>query len=112
MNSPQLPANDEAPRLAHPINKPNRNMKYMVVWNIKEQNMAPIVERWKTLNPVPGKGATQLARYHELGTGKGYSLYEASNPGALAKHLAGWADLADQKIVPVLDDNEMKRAMK
>jgi hypothetical protein len=47
-----------------------------------------------------------------MGTGKGYSLYEATNPGALAKHLLGWADLVDQKIVPVLDDNEMKRAAK
>jgi hypothetical protein len=87
-------------------------MKYMVVWNIKEQNLPAILERWKTLNPTPGKGAKLVARYHEMGTGKGYSLYEATNPGALAKHLLGWADLVDQKIVPVLDDNEMKRAAK
>ena len=87
-------------------------MKYMVVWNIKEQNLPAVLERWQTLNPMPGKGATLVARYHELGTGKGYALFEATKPGALAKYLLGWADLADQKVVPVLDDDEMKRAVK
>ena len=82
-------------------------MKYMVTWNIAPQNLPAVLERWGTQNPMPAKGATLVARYHEMGTGKGFALFDVTKPGALAKYLLGWSDLADQKVVPVLDDAEM-----
>jgi len=87
-------------------------MKYMSVWSISPENLPAVLERWTKHNPMPGKGVEMLGRYHEMGTGKGYALFEAKSPGALAKYLLGWADLCDQKVVPVLDDKEMKRALK
>ena len=52
-----------------------------------------------------------MGRWHEMGTGKGYSLLEADDPVALSKYQLAWADLVDLKIVPVVGDEEIAKAL-
>lgn len=52
-----------------------------------------------------------LDRWHEVGSGKGYALFETDNAVALSKFVLAWADLVDQKIVPVVGDEEIGQAL-
>ncbi|MEX0322723.1 MAG: DUF3303 domain-containing protein [Puniceicoccaceae bacterium] len=81
-------------------------MKYMATWSIAPENLAAVLERWKTINPMPEEGCKIIERWHVMGTGTGFILFEASDPAALARYNLGWADLADLDIVPVLDEAE------
>jgi hypothetical protein len=46
-----------------------------------------------------------------MGTGKGFALLEVEDEVALAKFMVAWADLVDQKIAPVMGDEEMAKAL-
>jgi hypothetical protein len=46
-----------------------------------------------------------------MATGKGYELFETDDPVALSKYLNAWSDLVDQKVVPVVDDDEVAKAL-
>jgi len=86
-------------------------MKYMSVWTIKSKNFEAAVKRFKEANPQPTAGVKLIARWHEMGTGKGFALLDADDPVALAKFMLAWADLVDQKIVPVMTDEEIVAAL-
>ena len=86
-------------------------MKFMSVWNIKPENLNAAVERFTTDNPEPSPGVKLISRWHEMGTGKGFALLEVEDQVALAKFMVAWADLVDQKIVPVMGDEEMAKAL-
>jgi len=86
-------------------------MKYMSVWTIKPENLKAAVNRFKEANPEPGSGVELVTRWHEVGTGKGFALLEADDPIALSRFMVAWADLVDQKIVPVVDDSEIAQAL-
>jgi len=86
-------------------------VKYMTVWSISEDNFADAVQRFSTENPQPPAGVTMLGRWHEMGTGKGFALFETDDPVALATYIMKWADLVDQQIVPVIDDHEVAKAL-
>ena len=86
-------------------------MKYMSVWSITPENFNAVIERFSTADPKPPAGVAMLDRWHEVGTGKGYALFETDDPVALSKFVLAWADLVDQKIVPVVGDEEMGKAL-
>jgi len=86
-------------------------MKYMSVWTIKPEHLSAAVKRFKENNPQTTRGVKLVARWHEVGTGKGYALLEVDDAVALARFMLAWADLVDQKIVPVLDDAEIAQAL-
>ena len=86
-------------------------MKYMSVWNITPENFKAVIERFSTADPKPPAGVTMLDRWHEVGSGKGYALFETDDAVALSKFVLAWADLVDQKIVPVVGDEEIGQAL-
>lgn len=86
-------------------------MKYMSVYYIAPENIKNTIKRFKEADPKPGAGAKLLGRWHEVGTGKGFALLEADDPVALTRFLVQWADLVDQKVVPVVDDGELSKAL-
>jgi len=86
-------------------------MKYMSVWSIKEANNAAAVERFSQNPPEVPEGVTMLGRWHECGTGKGFALMETDDPVALSRYIMAWADLVDQKITPVVEDEQIGQAM-
>ena len=86
-------------------------MKFMSVWSIKPENLNAAVERFTTDNPQPSPGVTLIARWHEMGTGKGFALLEVEDQVALAKFMLAWGDLVDQRLVPVMDDAEIAQAL-
>ena len=88
-------------------------MKYMMTVRIPPENMKAAIDRFKEdpKDPKPGSGAKIIGRWHEFGTGKAFVLLEADDPIGVAKHCVAWADLSDTKIVAVLEDEEMGKAL-
>lgn len=86
-------------------------MHYVVVWSIKPEQFEAVIERFATADPAPEAGTKLLGRWHEMGTGKGFSLIESDDPVSLSKYQLAWADLVDLKIVPVVGDEEIARAL-
>ena len=86
-------------------------MKFMSVWSIAPENMEAALKRYREADPKPGPGVKILGRWHEVGTGKGYTLFEADNLVELGSLCVQWADLADMKVVPVYDDEEAAKAL-
>lgn len=85
-------------------------MKYITQWTIRAENHEAVIKRFKEADPsVPG---VKMTRFHEMGTGRGFSLVESDDPVAVSKMALAWADLVDQKTVAVLSDAEVAAALK
>lgn len=84
-------------------------MKYVTVWSIRPENMQAVIKRFKEADPkIPG---VKMTRFHEMGTGRGFSITESDDPVAVAKFALAWADLVDQKTVAVVEDADIARAL-
>lgn len=85
-------------------------MKYITVWSIRPENMKAVVKRFQEGDPkIPG---VKMTRFHEMGTGRGFSLVESDDPVAVSKLALAWADLVDQKTIAVVGDAEVAAALK
>jgi hypothetical protein len=89
-----------------------KRMKYMEVWSVEPEHYGDAIERWKKARAeTKAPGTETLGIWFEVGTGKGYTLIETDDPLALSRRLHRWSDLIDQKIVPVVDGEEMAKAL-
>jgi hypothetical protein len=84
-------------------------MKYMTVWSIRPENMTAVIKRFKEADPkIPG---VKMTRFHEMGTGRGFSITESDDPVAVARFAMAWSDLVDQKTVAVVEDADIAKAL-
>ncbi|MGD8426802.1 MAG: DUF3303 family protein [Balneolaceae bacterium] len=86
-------------------------MLFMTRWSIKEDNYEAAVQRFSENPPEIPKGVTQVGRWHELGTGDGFALFETDDPTALSKYILSWADIVDQHMHAVVDDEAIAKAL-
>jgi len=86
-------------------------MKYMSTWTIRPENMKAAIERFKQTGGAPPAGVKILGRWYEMGTGHGFTLSESDDPVAVARAGIEWADLIDEKIVPVIEDAQIAAAL-
>jgi len=86
-------------------------VKYMTTWNISEDNYADAVARFKEADPTPPKGVTMIGRWHAMGTGYGFALFDVDDPIAFTKFIMQWSDLVSQEVTPVVTDEEAAQAM-
>jgi hypothetical protein len=85
-------------------------MKYMVTFTIRPENMKATTARFMAGEPT-AEGAKIIGRWHEMGTGRGFSLVESDDPVAVSKLAIAWADLIDQKTVAVIEDAQIVAAL-
>lgn len=85
-------------------------MKYVSVWTISPENYSATVERFKEGGPEIA-GVKIIARLHEMGTGKGFTFFEADDPAAACRESLAWADLIDITVYPVVDDATIAQAL-
>ena len=85
-------------------------MKYMYVWSVAPENLKAALKRFGE-DSEPMDGLTQLGRWHSVGTDGGYRLIETDDPVALKRMTLYWQDVMETKIVPVVDDEETRKAI-
>jgi hypothetical protein len=86
-------------------------MKYMTRWSIKEDNFQAAVDRFTQNPPATPEGVTMLGRWHQMGGGDGFALFESDDPVAVSQYILAWADLVDQEVCAVVDDAEIAQAL-
>ena len=85
-------------------------MKFMKVWSITPENMEAAGKRFGE-GIEPPEGIKVLGAWHEVSTGKGVTLLETDDPVALTRESLQWSDLIDMKVVPVVDAEEIGKAL-
>ena len=85
-------------------------MKYMVTFHIRPENIKAAIKRFMEGEPTV-EGAKIIGRWHEMGTGNGFSLVESDDPVAVSKLAVAWADLVDQRTVAVVEDAQIAAAL-
>ena len=86
-------------------------MKCMIVWSIKTEIRKEALERFKSGVEIFPEGVKLLGRWHEVGTGNGFTLLDVDDSVALTQFVFQWWDLVDMKIVPVVEDAEVGEAI-
>ena len=86
-------------------------MKFITKWSIKEENFAAAVDRFANDPPTLPNGVTMHGRWHQMGSGDGFSLIEADDAIALSRYIHQWSDLVDQEVYAVVDDAEIAQAL-
>ena len=85
-------------------------MKYVITWTFTPENQKAAIKRFEE-NSEPMDGIKQIARWHIVGTKRGFRVIETDDPVALSKLSIYWADLLDMKVEPVVDDDEIGKAL-
>jgi Protein of unknown function (DUF3303) len=84
-------------------------MKVMVVWRTIPGKYRTALEAFlRAGGPVPA-GAKTLGRWHVPGSVIGWHLIEG-DLGAVAQHVAEWADLLECEVYPVMEDADAAAA--
>jgi hypothetical protein len=86
-------------------------MMYMTVYSIAPENFEAVKKRFFEENE-PLEGVKRVGRWSEFGTSKGFDLFETDDPVAMSKLGFYWADLVDMKIVPVVEDEVVAKALR
>jgi Domain of unknown function (DUF3303) len=84
-------------------------MKFMVTWAIPPENFKETFARFKEGHAKVPAGAKMIGRWHETGTGKGFMVVEVEDMVAFTGWLMGWSDLSHQTVVPVVEDEDIRR---
>ena len=84
-------------------------MKCMVTWILPPENFKEAYARFKAGKAEAPTGVKILGRWHETGTGKGFMLLEVADMVAFTGWLMGWSDLSHQTVVPVVEDEDIRR---
>jgi hypothetical protein len=85
-------------------------VKYMMTWSFAPEKFDAVKKRFGE-NAEPMDGITQISRWHEVGTGRGFRVIETDDPVALTKLNIYWSDLLVLKTVPVVDDEAAAKAL-
>jgi hypothetical protein len=81
-------------------------MKYMITFPLSMATFKDRVARFLETGGSPPEGVTMHGRWHALGADKGFLLASTDDPKGIYKWVAGWADLIDFEVVPVIEDDE------
>ena len=81
-------------------------MKYMIVWKTVPGHYKPAVEQFlRTGGPLPA-GLKKVGRWHVPGSTLGWHLMEGDDLGAVAEHVAEWANTLEIEVYPVIEDDQ------
>ena len=88
-------------------------MKFMLCFTMKPETKArdEAIARFKKTGGQPPKGAKLLGRWTAADFSGGYDLLESDDAKALTEFALMWSDLMELRIVPVLEDAEVKEVL-
>ncbi len=87
-------------------------MKYMITFPIEKDTFKEAVARFLDNGGLPPAGVTMLGRWHALGGGEAFILAETDDPRGIYRWVAGWNDLLDFQVVPVIEDEDAQPILK
>jgi hypothetical protein len=88
-------------------------MKFMLTFTFKPETRGrdEAIARFKKTGGQPPKGVKLLGRWTAADFSGGFDLLESDDPGALTEFALMWSDLMELRIIPVVEDAQLKDAL-
>ena len=86
-------------------------MHFVSIYTFHEVNKNAIVARFKETGGAPSPGIKMLARWHDVGGHRGYTVCEADDPVAISIWSNKWSDLMKIEVFPVVNDEELVKVL-
>ena len=87
-------------------------MKFLITWKLHADKRHETLAQFSKMTPAEEKALMGdmrlIGRWHDLQSGRGAAVYEASDAAALARYSLAWNKYMDLEISPVLDDEETR----
>jgi hypothetical protein len=85
-------------------------MKFIVSWTVPQGTFNAAVARFLETGGAPPEGVKMLGRWHGM-DGKGFAISESTDPKAMYRWVAQWADLLPLTVTPCLEDADAGEVM-
>jgi len=86
-------------------------MIYMSIYTFRPENRNAVVARFKETGGAPPAGIKMLARWHDVGGCKGYTIYEADDAMPPATWAYRWTDLMTFEVIPLINDDQLVKVL-
>jgi hypothetical protein len=88
-------------------------MKFMLTfdWSPDKETRDEVIERFREAGALPPEGVKLLGRWTRADLSGGFDILETDDAQKLFEYAYMWGTFMDLEIVPVLDDQELKRAL-
>jgi hypothetical protein len=85
-------------------------MKFMVTWDIPENNWLPVIKMFSSMSPAEranyGDGVKAVGRWHDPVGRKGVVVVESDSLAAVQRYMGKWNPHMELTVTPVVDDEE------
>jgi hypothetical protein len=103
-------ASGEAATFIYQLQMWETRMKFMVAWTVPQGTFNAAVARFLETGGAPPDGVKMLGRWHGM-NGQGFAISESSDPKAIYRWVAQWADLLPLIVTPCLEDGDAGEVM-
>ncbi len=86
-------------------------MYFMSIYSFKEENRNAVVARFKETGGAPPPGIKMLARWHDVGGRRGYTISEADDAVAMGIWSNKWTDLMTLEVFPIINDEQLVKVL-
>ncbi len=86
-------------------------MLFFVHWKIKPENRDTVLNHFKEKGDDVPPGVKLLGTWHALNQQDGWAIAEANDPVDIGKWSYAWSDLAENEIIPVVDNAGQRRIL-
>ncbi len=86
-------------------------MHFMSIYTFHAEYKNAAVARFKETGGAPPTGIKMLARWHDVGGRRGYTICEADDPVALSIWSNKWTDLMKIEVFPVVNDEQLVKVL-
>jgi hypothetical protein len=97
-------------RDSHPLFAGNGDSHELHPWTVPQGTFNAAVARFLETGGAPPEGVKMLGRWHGM-DGKGFAISESTDPKAMYRWVAQWADLLPLTVTPCLEDADAGEVM-
>jgi hypothetical protein len=84
---------------------------FMSIYTFHAEHKNAAVARFKETGGAPPAGIKLLARWHDVGGRRGFTICEADDPVALSIWSNKWSDLMKIEVFPVVNDEQLVKVL-
>ena len=86
-------------------------MHFMSAYTFYAEDREAIVARFIKTGGTPPSGIKLLARWHDVGGHRGYTICESDDPVAMSIWSDQWSDLMRIEVFPVVNDEQLAKVL-
>lgn len=86
-------------------------MHFMSIYTFRPEQRDAAIARFKETGGAPPAGVKLVARWHDVGGLRGYTICEANDPVAISIWSQRWTDLMKIEAFPVVNDEQLVKVL-